>query len=102
MSTVNRSGVANSALLFDGIDDRIDLGDRSNTLAVPFSIAMWVFRPAGGATEFRSMVHTSFPARIGSLSLITSNRPWLGSLDGVRLYDCSLESRDVPALMNVP
>jgi hypothetical protein len=187
VTTTNRSGGANSALLFDGVDDRIDVGDRFNTLSVPFSIAMWVFRPAGGAAEFRSlfasddepnryagfffqivpagnvqinygsggspgvasrrtlesnapvpagawvhvaatvrgptdmtlyvngaavagtfsgsggqMVHTAFPARIGSFSLITANRPWLGSLDDVRLYDCSLDPRDVPGLVNVP
>lgn len=182
----NRNNTQNSALFFDGLDDRIDLGDRFNTLTLPFSIAMWVSIPTF-VSEFRSlfatddeagryagfffqltttgqlqityadggspgsgsrrtfetsaplpaygwvhvtatvrgptdmtlyvngasvpgaysgtggsMLHTNFPARIGSFSLISANRPWYGSIDDVRLYDCSLSASDVPAIMNVP
>lgn len=182
----NRNNTQNSALFFDGVDDRIDLGDRFNTLTLPFSIAMWVSIPTF-VSEFRSlfatddeagryagfffqltptgqlqityadgglpgsgsrrtfetsaplpaygwvhvaatvrgptdmtlyvngasvpgaysgtggsMLHTNFPARIGSFSLISANRAWYGSIDDVRLYDCSLSASDVPAIMNVP
>ena len=48
------------------------------------------------------MVHTQAPARIGSYSLIAANAPWLGSLDEVRVYNCSLTAADVAALYMVP
>ncbi len=57
MPFYDRTGAPNKSLNFDGTDDRIDLGDRFNSLALPFSISMWVYKPPlnGG---FRSLFAT--------------------------------------------
>jgi hypothetical protein len=44
------------------------------------------------------LVHTSAPARIGALTLVPANRPWLGHLDDLRIYGCSLNASEVAAL----
>jgi hypothetical protein len=44
------------------------------------------------------LTHSSAPARIGNMTLVPANRPWLGMLDEVRLYDCSLPAQEVAAL----
>jgi hypothetical protein len=51
----NRHGDAGAALAFDGIDDAIELGDRFNDLVLPFSIAVWVYRPAATAEGLRAL-----------------------------------------------
>jgi hypothetical protein len=179
----DRHGTPGGALAFDGADDRIDLGNRFDALAVPFSVAAWVHHPAAARGEFRSilatddapgtyaglffqltpagqpqisyadggpvggqhrrtlqatapiatdawvhlvatvrgptdmtlyvngvpvpgtfdgtggpMAHTAAPARIGSFSLVAANRPWLGRLDELRVYGCSLDAAEVTAL----
>jgi hypothetical protein len=45
------------------------------------------------------IAHTAgAPARIGSFHLVPANRPWLGVLDDVRIYDCGLEQSEVGRL----
>jgi hypothetical protein len=182
-AAADRRGATGAALAFDGTDDAIDLGNRFDSLTVPFSIAAWVYQPAAASGEFRSifasddqpgsyygiwfmisptghlsisygdgggtssqfrrtaetvapvltdrwihfaatvrgptdmtlyvngvpisttfsgsggaMLHSPAPARIGSFQLISANRPWLGSLDDVRLYGCSLDHAEVAFL----
>jgi hypothetical protein len=179
----DRRGMAAMALSFDGIDDRIDLGDRFNSLTLPFTVAAWVYQPAAARGDFRAilatddelnryagiwfmtdatgtlsityasgggvtpanrrtlessqpirtdawvhvaatvrgptdmtlyvdglpvqgtysgaggaLVHSPAPARIGSFGIVTANRPWLGGLDDLRIYDCSLTAAQVAAL----
>jgi hypothetical protein len=186
IAAADRAGTAGAALSFDG-DDVVELGDRFNTLTLPFSLAAWVFQPAASQGEFRAIlatddeldryaglwfmtapggrlsvtyadggavgattrrtaesiaplptdawvhvvatvrgptdmslyvngapvattlsgtggpiVHTVAPARIGAFQLIAANRPWLGRLDEVRLYDCSLDASEVAALFARP
>jgi hypothetical protein len=180
----NRFGVANTALSFDGVDDRIDLGDQFN-VGLPFTIAAWVYQPSaarqpgvfrsifatddapnqyfghffglgpaghldmsygnGGPPDTRSrrsidsnnpipldrwvhlvatvrgptdmtlyidgsvapstftgtggpIVHSAAPARIGSFSLVAANTPWLGMMDDVLIYNCSLDAANVTSL----
>jgi hypothetical protein len=182
-SVADRHGSASTALSFDGVDDFIELGDRFNNLAIPFSIAAWVYQPANARSEFRSifisddepnrylgiwfqtepgglpqityadgglvgpasrrtlvannpiptdtwvhiaatvrgptdmtlyvngaevpgtysgtggpLVHGTGPARIGRITTLPLNRPWLGLLDEIRIYDCSLDPNEVTAL----
>ncbi|HSL71427.1 MAG TPA: LamG domain-containing protein, partial [Longimicrobiales bacterium] len=179
----NRHGDPQAALAFDGSDDAVQLGDRFNTLTLPFSIAAWVYRSAaageglraifvtddepgryagiwfqtdgpgqpsitfadGGGTgaAFRRtftassaipsdtwvhltatvrgptdmtlyvngaavpgtysgtggpLVHTPAPARIGRITILPANQPWLGQLDELRIYNCSLDPSGVAAL----
>lgn len=179
----DRHGTGSSALSFDGIDDAIELGDRFNTLALPFTIDAWIHQPASARGEFRSifitddqparyagiwfqldpsglpqitfadggpvgpgfrrtlsgndpvptdswvhiaatvrgstdmtlyvngvavpgtysgsggaLLHTSAPARVGVFSTNPANLPWLGLLDEIQIYDCSLEARGIAAL----
>lgn len=54
----DRTGAAGKALNFDGIDDHIDLGDRFNALALPFSISMWLYKPPVAGGEYRSLFAT--------------------------------------------
>ncbi|MGH7460361.1 MAG: LamG domain-containing protein [Longimicrobiales bacterium] len=184
-AVADRSGNANSALAFDGTDDRIELGDVFNTLALPFSLSAWIYQPADARGSFRSilatddqlglytgiwfmtsptgmlsvsyasggtsttanrrtgetlnpvptdswvhvaaivrgptdmlfyvnggydnnsysgtggtLVHSPAPARIGSFRLVEANRPWLGLLDDLRIYDCALSYTDVRVLFS--
>ncbi len=179
----DRFGISGAALSLDGVDDSIELGDRFNTLLLPFSIAAWVYQPAAARNELRSifvsddepgryagiwfqteptgslqityadggavgaatrrtissnnpipadtwvhvaatvrgptdmtlyvngaavpgtysgtggpLLHTAAPARIGSMTIVPGNRPWLGNLDEVRVYDCSLVASEVALL----
>jgi hypothetical protein len=182
-AATDRHGSNDAALSFDGSDDSIELGDRFNSLAIPFSIAAWVRQPASARTEFRSifisddepnhylgiwfqtepgglpqitfaaggpvgpasrrtlvantpipadtwvhitatvrgptdmtlyvngaevpgtysgtggpLVHGPAPARIGNITTTPLNRPWLGLLDEIRIYACSLDASEVAAL----
>jgi hypothetical protein len=54
----NRNGIANGALSFDGNDDRVDLGDRFNALALPFSLSMWLYQPLSVVGQYRSIFAT--------------------------------------------
>jgi hypothetical protein len=179
----NRHGEAGKALSFDGSDDSVELGDSFNTLTLPFTIAVWVYRPSSAGEALRSLlvtddepgryagiwfqtealghpsitfadgngagaafrrtfttsnpippntwvhvaatvrgaadmtiyvngaavpgvysgtggplVHTPGPARIGRITILPTNRPWLGGLDELRIYNCSLDSAEVAAL----
>ena len=181
----DRNGNAGAALSFDGYDDQIDLGDRFNTLALPYSVAVWLYQPQGARGDYRSIfasddatgqyngiwfmilpngrlsmsygsggpsgesrrrtvdsnaaipadtwvhvaatvrgptgmtlyvngapvastysgtggsiVHSAAPARIGTFQLIPGNRPWLGRMDDLRIYDCSLDASEVVQLFN--
>jgi hypothetical protein len=42
--------------------------------------------------------HSLAPARIGSYSLVPSNQHWLGALDDLRVYSCSLDQAQVTTL----
>ena len=180
--TRNRTNRSAAALAFDGIDDSIELGDRFNDLMLPFSIAVWVYRPAAageglralfvsddepgryagiwfqtdgpghpsvtfadgggsggafrrtltansaipadtwvhlvatvrGATDMTlyvngaqvagsysgtggPLLHTPAPARIGRITILPTNQPWLGRLDDLKIYRCSLGGPDEPA-----
>jgi len=44
------------------------------------------------------LVHSAAPARIGAFSIVPANRPWLGQLDEVRIYACSLDAAEVATL----
>jgi hypothetical protein len=59
---------------------------------VPVSSAL---SGTGGA-----MAHSPAPARIGSFQLVAANRPWLGPLDEVRIYGCSLDAAQVRTVFN--
>jgi hypothetical protein len=181
--TTGSTGSGMTALDFDGIDDRIDLGDRFNGLTLPFTVAAWVFQPASARGEFRAilitddepgrylgiwfqleppglpqityadggppgpgsrrtlaadspiptdqwvhiaatvrgptdmtmyvdgvevagtysgtggpLVHAPAPARIGSITTLAANQPWLGGLDEITIYDCSLDAGEVAYL----
>jgi hypothetical protein len=49
------------------------------------------------------LVHSPFfPARIGLITTNPEHRPWLGELDDIRIYDCSLEAKGVAALLALP
>jgi len=181
----DRNGNAGAALSFDGYDDQIDVGDRFNTLALPYSVAAWLYQPLSARGEYRSifasddatgqyngiwfmilpngrlsmsygsggpsgesrrrtvdsnaaipadtwvhvtatvrgptdmtlyvngaavastysgtggsLVHSAAPARIGTFQLIPGNRPWLGRMDELRIYDCSLDASEVVRLFN--
>jgi hypothetical protein len=183
----DRHGAAGAALSFDGVDDQVDLGDRFNTLELPFSVAAWVYQPNAAYGEFRSIfatddetdvyagmffqttpsgmgqisfadggpvgvdhrrtletvaplptdrwlhlvatvrslsdmtlyvngvrvsgvmsgtggppAHSAAPARIGAFQLVAANRPWLGLLDELRIYDCSLDAGEVSVLFGQP
>lgn len=58
VSFTDRSGAAGKALNFDGIDDYVDLGDRFNSLVLPFSISIWVYKPPTSGGEYRSLLAT--------------------------------------------
>jgi hypothetical protein len=179
----DRNGAANAALAFDGVDDRVTLGNRFDDLALPFSVAAWVHQPAAGRGDLRAifvtddlpgvyagiwfqldaagrpsityadggppggasrrtltadapitadqwvhiaatvrgptdmtlyvngqavpgtydgsggpLVHSEALARIGSISILPANRPWLGTLDEVVVYPCSLDPADAEYL----
>jgi hypothetical protein len=46
------------------------------------------------------LVHTSAPARIGAFSTLALNRPWLGLLDDLKIWDCSLDANEVAFLFD--
>jgi hypothetical protein len=46
--------------------------------------------------------HTTAPARIGAYSLVAANQRWLGAMDDLRVYSCSLDQAQVTALYQRP
>jgi hypothetical protein len=68
----DRSGATGKALNFNGLGNHIDLGDRFNSLSLPFTVAMWLYRtpdtdyqPPGTQSDVRSLFATD--AQAGSL-----------------------------------
>jgi hypothetical protein len=43
-------------------------------------------------------VHAPAPARIGSITTLAANQPWLGGLDEITIFDCSLDAGEVAYL----
>jgi hypothetical protein len=44
------------------------------------------------------LLHTLASARIGRITILPANQPWLGGLDDLKIYRCSLSQADVAAL----
>jgi hypothetical protein len=73
-------------------------GPEDMTLYVNGNPISSAYSGTGGA-----LLHTNnSPARIGAFRLIAANRPWLGGIDDVRLYDCSLGAGEVAFLTTLP
>jgi hypothetical protein len=75
------------------------------TVRGPTDMTLYVDGTAVGGTYSGAggpLAHTNAPARIGAFSLIAANRPWLGRLDELRVYSCSLSAAEVAVLHAQP
>jgi hypothetical protein len=75
------------------------------TMRGPTDMALYVNGALVAATydgTGAGILHSGAPARIASYSLIAANAPWAGTLDELRVYNCSLDAAEAAALYQVP